>query len=131
VVSKTAVIRLTENLAAEVGAQGVRVFAMQPGTVRTAMAEVVLASPEGRTWVPWFHDTFAQGLDVGPEHAARLVLFLASGRADALSGRFLDVSDDIASLAAQSECIRRADQLTLRLQRPTPGAGGDRLEPRK
>src|SRR5262249_47406851 len=37
VTSKTSLIRLTENLAAETEPSGVRVFAVQPGTVRTAM----------------------------------------------------------------------------------------------
>jgi NAD(P)-dependent dehydrogenase (short-subunit alcohol dehydrogenase family) len=48
VTAKAALIRLTENLAAEVQEHGVRVFAIQPGTVRTAMAEAVLTLPEGR-----------------------------------------------------------------------------------
>jgi NAD(P)-dependent dehydrogenase (short-subunit alcohol dehydrogenase family) len=47
IVSKAALIRLTEILALEVGGQGIGVFAIEPGTVRTAMAEHALESPEG------------------------------------------------------------------------------------
>lgn len=57
VVSKTALIRLTEILAADVAEFGVRAFAIEPGTVRTDMAEFALeSSEEGRRWMPWFRD---------------------------------------------------------------------------
>jgi NAD(P)-dependent dehydrogenase (short-subunit alcohol dehydrogenase family) len=85
IVSKTALIRLTEILAAEVAGHGIRVFAIEPGTVRTAMADYALQSEAGRRWLPWFKEIFEQGRDVPPEHAARLVTLLASGRADTLS----------------------------------------------
>jgi NAD(P)-dependent dehydrogenase (short-subunit alcohol dehydrogenase family) len=98
VVSKTALIRLTEILAAEVAAFGVKVFAIEPGTVRTAMAEQVLQSAAGRKWLPWFLTIFEQAQDVPPENAARLVRLLASGRADLLSGRFFTVHDDVLRL---------------------------------
>ena len=44
VTSKTALIRFTEILALEAGQHGVKVFAIEPGTVRTAMAEYALES---------------------------------------------------------------------------------------
>ena len=118
VTSKAALIRLTENLAAEVHEQGVRVFAIQPGTVRTAMTEKALTSEEGRRWIPWFRETFERGEDVPPGHAARLVCLLASGRADALSGRFLDAAWDVAALLGRPEAIQDGDVLTLRLRLP-------------
>jgi NAD(P)-dependent dehydrogenase (short-subunit alcohol dehydrogenase family) len=52
VTSKTALIRFSECLAFEVKDHGIAVFAMGPGTVRTAMSEYSLNSPEGRTWLP-------------------------------------------------------------------------------
>jgi NAD(P)-dependent dehydrogenase (short-subunit alcohol dehydrogenase family) len=116
VVSKSALIRLSECLAAEARASGVCVFAVQPGTVRTAMAEQALSSEAGRRWLPWFQDYFDQGRDVPPEVAARLVLFLASGRGDALSGRFLDACADYARLAQEAERIQQEDLLVLRLR---------------
>jgi NAD(P)-dependent dehydrogenase (short-subunit alcohol dehydrogenase family) len=99
VVSKTALMRFTECLAAEVSASGVHVFAIQPGTVRTAMAEEALSSEAGRKWLPWFKEYFDKGQDVPPEVAAKLVVFLASGRGDSLSGRFIDACTDYAGLA--------------------------------
>jgi NAD(P)-dependent dehydrogenase (short-subunit alcohol dehydrogenase family) len=120
VTSKAALIRLTENLAAEVREAGVSVFAIQPGTVRTAMAEAVLSSEEARRWLPWFAEMFAQGQALPPEEAGRLVVFLASGRADALSGRFLAVGWDNEGLARRGAEIAGTDALTLRLV-PPPG----------
>jgi NAD(P)-dependent dehydrogenase (short-subunit alcohol dehydrogenase family) len=117
IVSKTALIRLTEILAAEVAEHGVRTFAIEPGTVRTAMAEYALESAAGRKWMPWFKDIFAQGQDIPPEPAARLVAFLASGRADVLSGRFFTVADDVLAMVERAEGGRLGDIQTLRLIR--------------
>jgi NAD(P)-dependent dehydrogenase (short-subunit alcohol dehydrogenase family) len=117
VVSKTALIRLTEILAAEIAGYGIRVFAIEPGTVRTAMAEYALQSEAGRRWLPWFKDIFEQGRDVPPETAARLVTLLASGRADALSGRFFTVADDVIGMAERAEREGLGDSQALRLIR--------------
>ena len=116
VVGKTALIRLTEVLAGEVAEHGVSVFAIEPGTVRTAMAESALDSEAGRRWLPWFKLIFEEGLDVSPERAAWLVLLLASGRADVLSGRFMTVADDLPGLIKQAETGQLSDLQTLRLR---------------
>jgi NAD(P)-dependent dehydrogenase (short-subunit alcohol dehydrogenase family) len=93
--SKTALVRLTECVALEVKPYGVSVFSMRPGTVRTAMAEHVLTSDEGQKWLPWFRRIFDEGRDVPVERPARLAVTLASGKADALTGRYLSPSDDL------------------------------------
>jgi NAD(P)-dependent dehydrogenase (short-subunit alcohol dehydrogenase family) len=116
VVSKAALIRLTEELALEAGALGIRTFAIEPGTVRTAMAEYALDSEDGRRWMPWFRSIFEQGRDVPAEVAARLVVLLASGRADALSGRFFTVADDVLGLVERAVRGDVADLQTLRLR---------------
>ena len=64
VTSKTALIRFSECLAFEMKQHGIAVFAMGPGTVRTALSEYSLNSPEGRTWLPWFRDIFEEGRDL-------------------------------------------------------------------
>jgi NAD(P)-dependent dehydrogenase (short-subunit alcohol dehydrogenase family) len=115
VIAKTALIRFTENLAAELLNSGVSVFAISPGTVRTAMSEYVLESEAGKKWLPWFRKLFDRGRDVPAEKAAQLVVQLASGRADALSGRFIDVSDDLEKLLGRLEEVKRDDLYTLRV----------------
>jgi NAD(P)-dependent dehydrogenase (short-subunit alcohol dehydrogenase family) len=116
-VAKTALTRFTENLAAELMNFGVSVFAISPGTVRTAMTEYILESEAGKKWLPWFRKLYDRGLDVPAEKAAQLVVQLASGRADALSGRLIDISDDLAKLVAQVEEVKRAELYTLRVRK--------------
>jgi hypothetical protein len=52
----------------------------------------------------------------------RLVVLLASGRADALSGRFLAVEWDVEELVRHGEALAGTDALTLR-QVPPPSGG--------
>ena len=114
VASKAALIQFSECLANEVRAAGIRVFAVQPGTVRTAMAEEALESEAGRKWLPWFQEYFKERRDVPPEVAARLVLFLAAGRGDALSGRFIDACTDYAALVQEAALVQQDDRLVMR-----------------
>jgi NAD(P)-dependent dehydrogenase (short-subunit alcohol dehydrogenase family) len=116
-ISKTALVRFSESLAAETEEHGIRVFAIDPGTVRTAMTESLLQSPAAQKWMPWFREIFEKGQDVLPERAAQLVLFLALGRADALSGSFISVCDNVAHLLAQAAQIKQKNLYTLRLRR--------------
>jgi NAD(P)-dependent dehydrogenase (short-subunit alcohol dehydrogenase family) len=117
VVAKTALTRFTENLAAELVNSGVSVFAISPGPVRTAMTEHVLESEAGKKWLPWFRKLFDRGLDMPAEKAAQLVVQLAAGTADALSGRFIDVSDDLAKLLGRLEEVKRDNLYTLRVRK--------------
>jgi NAD(P)-dependent dehydrogenase (short-subunit alcohol dehydrogenase family) len=117
VVAKTALTRFTENLAAELINSGVSVFAISPGTVRTAMTEYVLESEAGKKWLPWFRKLYDRGLDVPAEKTAQLVLQLAAGRADALSGRLIDVSDDLAKLLKRLDEVKSADLYMLRVRK--------------
>lgn len=105
VTSKAAVIRFTEVFADEVRQHGVSVFAIQPGTVRTAMAEQLMQSESGKRWLPWFKKIFDENRDDSSLHAENLVLYLASGKADALSGRFF------AAPGAPDNLINQVDQI--------------------
>jgi NAD(P)-dependent dehydrogenase (short-subunit alcohol dehydrogenase family) len=89
--SKAALGRFSETLAAALLPLNIRVFLISPGLVRTAMTEP--SFPDDAPWTP-------------PELAPQLVRVLASGRADALAGRYIHAEhDDIEDL------IRRADQI--------------------
>jgi NAD(P)-dependent dehydrogenase (short-subunit alcohol dehydrogenase family) len=118
VTSKTALIRFTEIIALEAGQHGVKVFAIEPGTVRTAMANYALESEEGQRWLPWLGETFKRGEDVPPVRAADLVVLLASGLADALSGRFFTINDDVVGLVERARGMGLGDLQTLRLIQP-------------
>ena len=81
------------------------------------MSEILLNSADGKKWIPWFARTFDEGLNVPPERAAQLVLTLASGQADALSGRFLSPTDDIAAMIAAVAEIEQSNLYSLRLKK--------------
>ena len=102
-----------DSVAAEVADHGVYVFAVTPGFVRTRLVDEVAQSTAGRRWLP----ELAERQDaLEPERVGRLVVELASGRADALSGRFLHVLDDLDDLIARAEQISRDDRYALRFQ---------------
>jgi NAD(P)-dependent dehydrogenase (short-subunit alcohol dehydrogenase family) len=115
VTSKAALTRFTEVLAGEAQAHGISVFAMEPGTVRTAMTEELMTSKGGKQWIPWVKDVFQHGRDTPPEHVAELVVWLASGEADSLSGRFISRSDNRKTLVKNAKAIRESTLYTLRV----------------
>ncbi len=117
ITAKSALIRFTECLAHEVKPHGVSVFAMGPGTVRTAMSEHSLNSPEGKRWIPWFADIFTEGRDLPPERPAELLVALASGKYDALSGRYVYPADDLDRIVASPEEVESRKLYTLQVQR--------------
>ena len=99
--SKAAVCRYGETLAAELAGR-IPVFFFSPGLVRTEMTEEY---GDSAPWTP-------------PELAPRLVRVLASGRADALAGRYLHAEhDDIEDLIARSDAIVADDLNAIRLRR--------------
>jgi NAD(P)-dependent dehydrogenase (short-subunit alcohol dehydrogenase family) len=103
-VGKGTQIRLAQHLAAEGGEHGVRAFAIEPGTVITDMAEDTMASPDAQRWLPHMIEALRQikAQDNAAEGFARcatMCVKLASGRYDALSGRYLTPEDDFDALA--------------------------------
>ena len=99
--SKAAVWRFGEILAKQLEGR-IPVFIFSPGLVRTQMTDW---APDDAPWTP-------------SELAPRLVRVLASGRADALAGRYLHAEhDDIEDLISRADQIREDDLNTIRLQR--------------
>ena len=110
-------IRFTECVAIELKPFGIAAFSISPGTVRTAMSEISLNSPDGKKWIPWFARIFEEGLNLPPERAAQLVVTLASGKADALSGRFIAPADDLDAMIASPAEIEQNNLYLLRLRK--------------
>ncbi len=101
--SKAAVGRFGEVLAKQLQPHGVQVFVISPGLVRSEMTEGQV--PDDAPWTP-------------PELAPQLVLELASGRFDALSGRYLHAEHDPPDeLERRIEAILRDDLNAIRLRR--------------
>jgi len=119
--SKAAIIKLTENLSFETKKHGVRLFAIDPGMIRVGMTRALLEQeipPEhpAALIANWFRQEMESGREVPLARGAGLVGFLASGRADALSGCYLTVYDDVEALVDDAPSIRRDELYMLRLR---------------
>ena len=99
--SKAAVSRFGETLARQLEGR-IPVFFFSPGLVDTEMTK---GFPRDAPWTP-------------PELAPRLVRVLASGRADALAGRYIHAEhDDVEDLIRRADEIREHDLNAIRLRR--------------
>jgi len=101
--SKAALWRLGETLALQLRGRGIPVFVFSPGLVRTDLTSTRFG--DDAPWTP-------------PELAPRLVRVLASGRADALAGRYIHAEhDDIEDLIRRADEIGEQDLNAIRLRR--------------
>jgi 3-oxoacyl-[acyl-carrier protein] reductase len=115
--AKTALVRFTETLAAEVKPHGIRANAMAPGAMNTSMMrETVTAGPE-RAGADYHRALQTVQNDSGTtaRRAAELCLFLASDESAGLTGRLLSaVWDPWQRLAEHIHEIDGSDVYTLR-----------------
>ncbi len=120
-VSKAAVIKLTENLALETTRHGVGVFSVHPGLLPIGMSETVAATaPRSRYEAhirTWALNELAEGRGADPERAVELILRLAAGDGDSLSGRHLSVHDDLDAVLARLPEVRARDLYVMRPDR--------------
>jgi len=101
--SKAALGRFSESIASALRPLGIHVFLISPGLVRTDMTDANFR--DDAPWTP-------------PELAPQLVRVLASGRADALAGRYLHAEhDDIEDLIRRADEIAANDLNAIRLRR--------------
>jgi 3-oxoacyl-[acyl-carrier protein] reductase len=106
-VSKAALMRLTDSLAEATKAYNVQHFVISPGLVVTDMTRHRQGSPDypPSAWTPI-------------ERAGEMCVFLASGQADALTGRYIHVrEDDVHEMVRRADEIVEQDLHTLRLRR--------------
>jgi NAD(P)-dependent dehydrogenase (short-subunit alcohol dehydrogenase family) len=120
-VSKAAVVKLTENLALEVGRYGISVFSVHPGLLPIGMSETVAACEPSNGYErrvrDWAMTELSEGRGAEPGEAIELLLRLAAGDGDRLSGRHLSVHDNLDSVLARIDEIRAQDLYVLRPER--------------
>jgi NAD(P)-dependent dehydrogenase (short-subunit alcohol dehydrogenase family) len=126
-VSKAAVTKLSENLAHETRRYGVSVFSVHPGLLPIGVSETMAAQEPATAYEEqireWADNEFRHGRGADPERAVELILRLAAGDGDPLSGRHLSVHDDLDTLLARLAEVRDHDLYVLRPDRlpsPTP-----------
>jgi len=95
--SKAGLVGLTQVLAAEYGARGVRVNALLPGGTDTPMGRSVADTPEKRDFVAGLH---ALKRTAAPEEIARSALYLASEAASFTTGTAMLVDGGVSVLRA-------------------------------
>jgi NAD(P)-dependent dehydrogenase (short-subunit alcohol dehydrogenase family) len=100
---KTAQNRLVQLMAEEVRKFGIGAFAIDPGFVITELAEITMRDPGAQQWRPEMIRILKERkadpdsyLDL--KRCAQRCVDLASGRYDALSGRYLELGDDLEAL---------------------------------
>jgi 3-oxoacyl-[acyl-carrier protein] reductase len=103
---KAAQNKLAELVANEGKPHGVKAFALDPGSIMTEMADETMASPDAQRWVPEMvrrlHELKGQqDREDGMAWCTERCVGLASGRYDALSGRYIDRTDDPEQLLGQ------------------------------
>ncbi|MCK9925169.1 SDR family oxidoreductase [Frankia sp. AgPm24] len=122
-VSKTGLIRFSEMLALELREHNISVFSITPGNVLSKLTqpmwphrdELINNPPEDFPKVfPAGHALEDEGW-YPAERSAELCLFLASGRADAATGRFFSVHYDEHEIVAQAERVEREELYALRI----------------
>ena len=102
-VGKLAQKRIVEEVAAETKDRGINAFAIDPGFVFTGIAAETMNSLDAQRWLPGMvsrlreqKDSPDKDKDLG--RCAQRCVDLASGRYDALTGRYLELNDDLDKL---------------------------------
>jgi len=108
--SKAALNHLTKCLEFETRDYGISVFAYSPGLVATD-AQDNIQQYGYKPLTNYFRARFEEGADTPIERSVQQFMFLASGKADALSGRLLSVYDDMTELVRLADEVGRDDLL--------------------
>ncbi len=99
--SKAALYSLTRSLAAATEEYGISVFNYGPGLVRTELTEYMAGPDMPRPAAEVMAAALQTDLRIEPEVSAEGVVYIASGKADAASGRYLDVRWGIEEMVAR------------------------------
>jgi NAD(P)-dependent dehydrogenase (short-subunit alcohol dehydrogenase family) len=120
-VSKAAVVKLSENLAHETARYGISVFSVHPGLLAVGMTETLAAATPTDVYEEhvqrWSLNELREGRGADPDAAVDLIVRLAAGDGDALTGRHLSVHDDLDQLLARAHEVREHDLYVLRPER--------------
>jgi NAD(P)-dependent dehydrogenase (short-subunit alcohol dehydrogenase family) len=104
---KIAQNRLVAEAAAELKDTAVKVFAIDPGFVFTALANETMVSPDAQKWLPGMVGRLESASEAKDDadlaRCAQRCVDLASGRYDALSGAYMELPDDLDAMVKDRE----------------------------
>ena len=100
---KIAQSRLVEEVAIENRDHGIAAFAIDPGFVFTGLANETMHDPAAQRWLPGMVERLKAQSETPNasgdlERCAQRCVDLASGRYDGLSGRYLELPDDLEAM---------------------------------
>lgn len=102
-VAKAALTHFTKQLSRELKEYNIQVNAVHPGVMDTQMQEEIRKAGTKAIGTDMFERLKEEGLLRSPEEPAKLILFLASGAADGITGEFLSYDDkEVKILMAQA-----------------------------
>ena len=121
--AKTAIVNMTENLAAELAGAGITVNAISPGSIHTRMWEEVrdmaLAAGDAELYEKGVAVTSGGGASI--ERAAALAVLLGSDACGHLSGRLIRAATDaFENIPARIDEIMASEAYLLRRVQPAP-----------
>jgi len=137
-VSKAAMIKLTENVAAEARRSRVGIFSVDPGLLPIGLSAAAVAGTAARgsgeaQRDAWIRQQLAAGRGAEPASVTGLIVRIAAGDADELSGCHLSVHDDLDTMLALARRLPERDIYRLRRYQPAgtgvSGAAGRRRAP--
>lgn len=95
--SKGALTHLTRSMALDLAADGIRVNAVCPGSVRTPMFDAAVARLDEATVEQTFAQTYSLGRIAEPREIAAAIVFLASEDASFITGVNLPVDGGLTA----------------------------------
>jgi NAD(P)-dependent dehydrogenase (short-subunit alcohol dehydrogenase family) len=113
--SKAALIQMTNLLAAAAQQYGITLFSLAPGAP-TAMVEILATSPKVPEAVNAYFREFLGDSSDKVQESAQMLMFLLSGQADSLTGRYIDQTAPIEEMVSRTDEIVQNDLYTLRLR---------------
>jgi NAD(P)-dependent dehydrogenase (short-subunit alcohol dehydrogenase family) len=111
---KAGLLRLVEQLHAELEGTGVQVFGVHPGLVWTPMTRALAEDPDKQQWLPRFNEWPRERFGT-TQAVSDLAVQIAKGEADALSGLLIGAGEDLDELTAEIEGIRADQRRRLRV----------------
>ena len=117
--SKAGLMRMTDSLAFELQKEemdGIHVYGLNPGFVRTGISERVAREKLGQKWLPHVKQWIEVGQHHPGEEVGEAIFALCQISCPALSGRIFSYDHDFSMIARSANDIQNNDSHQLRMR---------------